>query len=258
MPEMTEYQPGMPSWVDVATHDLEKTVAFYTALFGWEAHQAPQPEAGGYTMFTLDGKYVAGAGPLMSEKQPPTWSIYFNVIEADATFARVVGNGGTAIMEPLDVLDVGRTAVFADPDGAVFSVWEPKAHLGAQLIWEPNTFGWTELWTRHPVRALEFYPEVFGWTAQTHGAPPQEYTEWQVDGRSIAGMLEMGPEIPAAVPPHWLIYFVADDCDALVAKAEGLGATTVMPPMDIEPGRFAVLSDPTSANFAVIKMGKSG
>jgi predicted enzyme related to lactoylglutathione lyase len=258
MPEMTEYKPGMPSWVDLGTPDLDKAIAFYTAFFGWEAHRAPQPEAGGYTMFSLNGKYVAGAGPLMSEQQPPAWSIYFHVIEADATLARVIAHGGSAPVEPFDVLDVGRMGVFADPDGAVFSVWEPRAHKGAGLIWEPNTFGWTELWSRDPHGAKHFYPEVFEWGVKENGEGPQAYTEWQVDGRSIAGMLEIGPHIPADVPPHWVVYFVADDCDAMVAKANGLGATTAMEPMDIPFGRFAILRDPTGATFAIIKMGQAG
>jgi predicted enzyme related to lactoylglutathione lyase len=149
-------------------------------------------------------------------------------------------------------------AIFADPDGAVISVWEPKAHKGADLIWEPNTFGWTELWSRDPHGAKHFYPEVFGWGVNEHGDGPQAYVEWQVDGRSIAGMLEIGPHIPAEVPPHWVVYFVVEDCEAMVAKANGLGATTLMEPMDIPFGRFAILQDPTGANFAIIKMGQAG
>jgi len=56
------------------------------------------------------------------------------------------------------------------------------------------------------------------------------------------------------VPPHWMVYFAVDDTDAMVAKANGLGASTVMGPMDIEPGRFAVLNDPTGAVFSILKM----
>jgi predicted enzyme related to lactoylglutathione lyase len=254
MPEITEYKPGTPSWVDLGTPDLDKAIAFYTALFGWEAHRAPQPEAGGYTMFALDGKYVAGAGPLMSDQQPPAWSTYVSVIEADATVARAIANGASVFLEPMDVLDVGRMAVFGDAEGAVISIWEPKAHKGAQIVNEPNTYAWSELWSRDPHKAKEFYPEVFDWGYVDHGEGPQGYTEWQVDGRSVAGLLTMGPQIPAQVPPHWVVYFAVADTDAAVARANELGATTLMPPMDIEPGRFAILGDPTGANFAVIKM----
>ena len=67
-------------------------------------------------------------------------------------------------------------------------------------------------------------------------------------------MMAMPDMVPAEVPSHWLVYFGVDDTDDAVATAGGLGATTVVPPTDIPPGRFAVLADPDGATFAVIKM----
>ena len=70
-------------------------------------------------------------------------------------------------------------------------------------------------------------------------------------------MREMGPQDPADLPPHWLAYFAVADTDAVVDKAKQLGGSVLVPPMTIEPGRFAVLADPQGAVFAVIKTGGS-
>ena len=60
MPEMTSYEHGTPSWVDVASPDVDAAVSFYEQLFGWEASEAGDPEeTGGYRMLTQDGKAVA-------------------------------------------------------------------------------------------------------------------------------------------------------------------------------------------------------
>jgi hypothetical protein len=79
------------------------------------------------------------------------------------------------------------------------------------------------------------------------------YTEWKLGDRSVAGMMPMPEMVPPEVPANWLVYFAVTDCDATVAKATDLGATVLVPATDITPGRFAVLSDPAGAVFAVIK-----
>ncbi len=116
MTEKTSYAPGTPSWVDLGTPDIDATVGFYSALFGWQIAEGP-PEAGGYRMCMIGDKPVAGMGPLMGEGQPSAWSTYVSVIDADATAKAVEGAGGMTFVAPMDVLTVGRMAVFADPTG---------------------------------------------------------------------------------------------------------------------------------------------
>ena len=80
------------------------------------------------------------------------------------------------------------------------------------------------------------------------------YTEWDLGGRVIGGMMHMGPQFPAEVPNNWLVYFAVDDTDAAVAKITELGGSVMMQPMDIDAGRFAVVGDTAGAAFAVIKL----
>lgn len=250
MPTVDDYAPGTPSWVDLASTDLPAALDFYAALFGWTP-QDQGPESGHYQMLTKGGRAVAGAMATMVEGQPSFWTTYVSVADAEATAAVVREAGGSVFVEPMDVLTAGRMVVAADPAGAAFGLWQPRDHRGAGVVNEPGALTWNELNTRDLDAALAFYPKVFGWEPETH-AGAMDYTEWRLGGRSIAGAMAMPDAVPAEVPSHWLVYFATADCDAAAARASELGGTVTVPPTDIEPGRFAVLLDPTGAVFAVI------
>ena len=143
---------------------------------------------------------MAGAGPIMMEGQPPAWTSYISVTDADATIAKVKAAGGMVFVEPMDVLDVGRMAVFADPTGAAAAVWQPRRHIGAGLVNEPGALAWNELATRDVPAATAFYAEVFGWEAETADMGGMEYTTWKLGGNQIGGMMAMPAEVPAEVP----------------------------------------------------------
>jgi predicted enzyme related to lactoylglutathione lyase len=251
--EIDRYEPGVPSWVDLGSPDPQRAADFYGALFGWDAPEGPE-EAGGYRVAMVGDRAVAGIGQAQNPG-PPVWATYVNVESADATAEKVTAAGGQVILPPMDVLDVGRMAVFTDSVGAFFSVWQPGTHPGAQLVNEPGTWGWSELLTTDLDASKAFYSAVFGWGADTHGGGPMgSYTEWQVNGRSVAGMMLKPPMLPAEVPPHWAVYFAVADADTAAARVAELGGSVMMPPMDIEPGRFAVVADPTGAVFNVIAL----
>lgn len=183
---MATYPAGTPAWVDLASPDPDASATFYNGLFGWEAVQTADPEeAGGYRSFQLDGQSVGGLSPLFQEGQPPMWTTYVYIDDADATAAKITDAGGQLMMEPFDVLDVGRMAVFADPTGAVCAIWEPKTHTGADLKGETNSLVWNELHTRDPAKAGEFYPAVFGWEAE----------HMDMDGGSGYDMFKVGDRV---------------------------------------------------------------
>jgi len=250
--EIDKYEHGVPSWVDLGTGDMAAARAFYSGLFGWTVQEGP-PEAGGYSIAELRGRPVAGLGPQMNPG-PPVWATYVNVDDADKVVAKVGAAGGTAFMEPMDVMDVGRMAFFSDPQGATIGVWQPKEHKGAGIVNEPGTLTWNELVTTDTDGAAAFYAEIFGWGSVTHGEGAGAYTEFQVGGRSIAGMMAKSPEMPAEMPSYWGVYFAVADTDATVKQVADLGGSIMMPPRDIEPGRFAIAIDPTGAMFSVLAL----
>jgi predicted enzyme related to lactoylglutathione lyase len=251
--EMTSYKPGTPSWVDLGSPNADESIAFYSGVFGWEIPEGP-PEAGGYRMCLLRGKPVAGLGPQMQPDIPPYWTTYVSVSDVDATVKSVESAGGQVMMPTMDVLTAGRMAVFADPTGAPFSVWQPVDHIGSSYANEPGAVSWNELATRNPDQAIVFYSEVFGWTADAQQMGDMAYTTWLLDGNPVGGMMPMGDMFPPEVPPHWSVYFAVEDADATVAKITSLGGSVLAPPMDIPQGRFAAVSDPHGAMFSVIAL----
>lgn len=256
MADQTAAAIGTPIWVDLQSSDPDAAQRFYGSLFGWDAETVP--DAGGYAFFRKAGKMVAGVGPIMGDpsQQPSAWSIYVGTTDAAAIAQKVRDAGGTVVIEPMEVMDAGSMAMFQDPTGAYFGVWQPKGHGGAEVFNEPGSLTWTELETTDVEADKRFYSSVFGWGAETHGSGDQAYTEWQLNGRSMAGMMQMGSNFPPGVPPHWLVFFAVADCEGTVNHAKELGAQVMVPPTTIPQGTFAVMGDPTGAAFAVIQMAR--
>jgi predicted enzyme related to lactoylglutathione lyase len=248
MPEMSGYEHGVPSWVDMATADLAASVAFYTQLFGWDSQDMGE-EAGHYTMMLKAGKPVAA---LMAAQDPgpARWSTWVNVDDADSVAKAAEAAGGKIVVAPMDVMTAGRMAVFADLTGAIVGAWQPRDHIGAQLVNEPGALIWNELETSDLAKAKEFYSAVFGWG----WGGSDQYAEAKVAGLTVAAVQPRPRGLPAEVPDFWQVYFGSADVDADVSKATGLGATVFVEPTDIPgTGRFAVLGDPQGAAFALFK-----
>lgn len=256
MPAMTEYPPGTPSWVDLSSPDLDASARFYGELFGWEAAESegPPEETGGYRMFRLDGKEVAGLGPAQ-QGQPPAWTTYVSVDDAAAAKEQVEAAGGSTVMEPLEVMDAGTMAIFTDAaGGAYFAVWQPDRHRGAQVVNAVGALTMNELDTRDFEGAGRFYGEVFGWEVERIEQDGQlMYGSFKLDGRLVAGLLPMGDNFPPQVPAHWRPYFGVADLDASAAKTEELGGRVVVPPMAVPEGRFVALMDPHGAAFSIFE-----
>jgi len=185
---------------------------------------------------------------------PAAWGTYVNVDSADDVAAKVQANGGRVLMAPMDVFDAGRLAVFMDPAGAVFGVWQPGAHKGAGLVNEEGTFGWSELVTPDQEGAKAFYTAVFGWEPTRISAEngPPGYTVWSVEDRRVGGMMGKPEGKPPEVPPYWNVYFIVADTDEAVARAQELGGRLAFGPFDSPAGRIAVIADPAGARFSVI------
>lgn len=254
MSERTSYKPGTPCWIDLGTPDQDAAGEFYGNLFGWSVEEDENTEAtGGYRVAMLRDKAIGGVMKLMQEGQPPAWSSYVAVDDVDAAVARATDAGGSAIAEPMDVLDYGRMAFIADPSGAVLGLWKGGRNIGAGLVNEPGALAWNELNTRDVARAKDFYGAVFEWTFDQQGS----YTRVLLDGEPVAGILDMAEQgVPAEVPAHWLVYFAVDDTDATVEKTKGGGGGLIVEPFDTPIGRIAILHDSFRASFGVIALSE--
>jgi uncharacterized protein len=271
MAERDGYIPGVPCWVDTSQPDPEAAVEFYSGLFGWEFEDVMPPGAPGkYFIARIGGRDVAAVGSA-PESGPSTaaWNTYIWVDSADEAAAAVRAAGGAVLAEPFDVGEAGRTAVVADPEGAVFSVWQAGRHRGAQLINEPGALNFNGLNTRDPEPAKAFYGSVFGW--QTLGVGDatmwtlpaygdhlerdrptlrQETAEMGVPGfEDVVASLHRIPGDQPGTPPHWNVTFTVDDADQIAEKAFELGGAVIVPPFDAPWVRMTVIADPQGATL---------
>jgi uncharacterized protein len=252
-----QHAMGSPSWFELATSDQAGAKTFYGALFGWTAQDNPMGDGSVYTMFQLQGRDVAAAYTMMVEQReqgvPPNWGVYFSVDDADAIAAKAGVSGGQVHMPPFDVEDYVRMAVCADPEGAAFSLYQPKQHSGVAAIREANAICWAELATRDIARAEAFYTGLFGWQMQDHVGSPTAYRMFGNADGMLGGLLQMTAEW-GEMPSHWSIYIQVEDVDAIVANAQSLGGTLCFPAFDAPGvGRIARIDDPAGAGFYVIK-----
>ncbi|HEY3143984.1 MAG TPA: VOC family protein [Acidimicrobiales bacterium] len=179
MPQRQTYDPGTPSWVDYVAPDLDAGAQFYCDLFDWTVTAEESAETTrGYRKFLRGGRYVAGLGL----GRPPMWTTYVSVADADVVAKTVEAHGGAVLSEPQDVADLGRRALFADPEGARFAVSQPGERNGAELVNEPGSFCWSELACRDVEAAKTFYGAVFGWDGTTTSIAndTSTYTEFRL------------------------------------------------------------------------------
>ena len=248
MGERTSYAPGTFSWVDLQTDDLDGAKQFYGALLGWSYDDIPIGEGSVYSMAQVQGHNVAGLGERQDESIPPHWNCYVTVADVDASAARAAELGASILAPPFDVFDAGRMSAFADPQGAVLSIWQAKESIGARLVNAVGALTWNDLVTPDVEASSAFYSALFGWEIAEVPGSDGQYWSITNGGRLNGGLL---PIIEGGHPP-WNLYFACEDVDATVAKANEFGGETFMGPMDVPNGsRFAILRDPSGAVFSV-------
>jgi uncharacterized protein len=272
MPERDGYIPGVPCWIDTSQPDPEAVLDFYGGLFGWEFENVmPEESDGKYFVARLRGGDVAAIGTI-PEGAPPMamWNTYIWVDSADETATKVRDAGGNVVTEPFDVPGSGRMAVFTDPEGAAFCVWQAGEHKGAQIVNEHGSLNFNGLNTRDVEGAKSFYGSVFGWTTLALDAGemwtlPGYGDHLERDNPDLRKQLaEMGgpegfedvvasinpiPDDQPDTPAHWSVTFSVDDADATAAKAAELGGRVVVPPFDAPWVRLTIINDPQGAMF---------
>jgi uncharacterized protein len=278
MPERDGYIPGVPCWVDTSQPEPEAALDFYQELFGWEFENVLPPDSPGkYFIARIRGRDVAAVGSV-PEGAPSEamWNTYIWVESADETASKVRDAGGSVVTEPFDVMGSGRMAVFSDPEGAVFCVWQANEHKGAQIVNEHGSLNFNDLNTRDPEGAKRFYGAVFGWTTLEL---PGGFEMWTLPGYGdylerevnpdirklteeaggpkgfedvVASIVPLGDDQPDT-PPHWGVTFAVENADTIAEKAAALGGKVILPPMDAPWVRMTVIADPQGAIFTASK-----
>jgi uncharacterized protein len=118
-----------------------------------------------------------------------------------------------------------------------------------------RTFVWHEVYAPDADKAVEFYTEALGFgTEEMPMGEMGTYKMLTMHGTPICGVMSTNIPEMQGVPPHWATYIAVDDVDARLAKCQELGATVVVPPMDIPTvGRMVLIADPQGAHVWLYK-----
>lgn len=254
MGERAGYVAGTFCWAGLATSSPAEAEAFYTGLLGWGAEELSAGAAGTYRLMRRGGKDVAivylQTTQARAAHAPPHWTSYISVADADATARRAGELGGAAVFRaPFDVLDAGRVAAIRDPTGAIVSLWQPRAKIGATLVNDVGALCWNELATTDVERAKAFFSDLLGWAYQTGEGGCATITN---AGRRNGAIRKLGTH-ERAVRPNWLPFFTVDSLEQAAHRAERLGGHKLSPATRSDSGRFLVIADPQRAPFALFE-----
>jgi uncharacterized protein len=253
MGERTKYTPGTFCWTDLTTTDPDGAKSFYSELFGWTASDIPVGEGMVYSMMQVDSKDAAAISAQPQQQResgaPPAWNSYVSVESADRALERATQLGATVHAPAFDVFDSGRMGVVQDPQGAFFAVWEAKQHIGASVVNGPGLLSWNELATTDMDASVDFYSNLFGWTAEPFEGGGMPYMTVKTQAGTGNGGVRPAMETE---PSYWLVYFGTDDAASGIAKATELGGTQLLEPTDIGAGaKITIAQDPQGAVFGM-------
>jgi uncharacterized protein len=244
-------------WYELLTSDPDAAAAFYGAVIGWTASDSHQ-EGMDYRILTMNGVGVGGLMALppgaAESGMSPSWLGYVSVADVDKSVAGILAAGGTQHMPAMDVPNVGRMAMIADPQGAALYVMTPTGTSPATSF-APRILGhggWQELHTTDWKAALAFYGAQFGWQQvdRMDMGPMGTYLLFNIgEGESVGGMMNNAK----APRPFWLYYFNVADIDTAGVRVAANGGTVMIGPHQVPTGGWIVQAqDPQGAVFALI------
>lgn len=244
-------------WYDLMSTDRDASLPFFQSLLGWTTTDMDMGEMGAYTMLFSAGVGLGGAVQLDPSHGLPSHFIgYIACEDVDDIAARAPGLGGSVGVPPMDIPDVGRFAVIADPMGAHFSILTSLPGAPATPESDPPVGGviWNEISTEDAAKTGSFYSDLFDWTTQASAMPGAPDYQVLFHGDSMVGGM-MKPEHPGT-PSNWLFYFRVEDIDASATTITNSGGSTISPIMDVPTvGRMLVASDPVGVVFALLQPG---
>jgi predicted enzyme related to lactoylglutathione lyase len=249
-------------WYELMTTDAEGAKDFYDAVVGWNiAGESQFPN--GYRMIgRSDGGFAGGLLPINEEMQQhgarPGWLGYIYVDDVDATSDAILRAGGSSLLPPTDIPNVGRIAMVADPQGAPFYIMkpippanDPNAKSDAFSATAQQRVGWNELQTSDVEAARRFYGDQFGWVTDDFMDMGEmgKYRFIDRAGQRLGALFDPGH----GQPPHFRFYVRVPSISAAKDVAEQKGGTIHMGPHQVPTGDWIIVgSDPQGAEFALV------
>lgn len=258
MPARTDFAPGEFCWIDLNAHDLQAAARWYSDLFGWSLVMQDTHGGPPYGFLTKGDAVVGGIGQMSDEMKaqgvPPIWNSYVATDDCAATEAKARELGANVIVPTMEIPGFGKLAYFVDPEGAIIATWQSAATDGGKVLQqEPGSASWFELMTRTADASKTFYSGLFGWDFTNLPMEGLEYALVKNGGKDVGGLMPMTDARFDGVPPHWMLYFATEDCDAATKKVAATGGKVIVPSTRIPIGTFAVVQDPQGGTFSLVQ-----
>jgi predicted enzyme related to lactoylglutathione lyase len=244
-------------WYELMTTDLAAARAFYGQVVGWQVMDT-QMSGEDYWMFTAGEQPVAGLMTLPEDARkmgvPPNWIGYVGVADVDATAAKVTATGGTVHVPPMDIPNVGRFSVVADPQGASFALFKSAnpEHDQPAEPGEQGRVGWHELYAGDQASAFDFYARLFGWEKKEAMDMGEMgvYQTFGIGDTTLGGMMNKPPMVPVA---NWHYYFNVGNIDEASERVKSADGQIALGPQEVPGGDFILMGvDPQGAGFSLV------
>lgn len=243
--DITSHMPGSFCTAVLRTRDMEHAVAFYNALVGWTAQEVAGTP--GHRLLQFGGRTVASLHQIAEGSD--LWVPHVSVENVERTTADALSLGAR-LVDVADVPGLARLVTLRDPEGALFGLWQPAPHQGAELTEEVGSLWWVEVLTHDVAGARHFYGRLFGWTSvDTSFEPFASYTVFKRGDVQEGGILPIGHDW--GISPRWNSIFAVDDCNATLERAKPLGGSTTFVHTVPKAGRLGSLADPGGATFVI-------
>ena len=238
MSETLKFVDGQPCWIDIATPDSEKRLAFcefLTELFGWDFEMG-EADSGFYSLAHSDGHPVAGVMEMAGV--PSYWTTYLATSDINKSVQSISSHGGGLVTGPMQVFEMGHMALCHDAVGAIVGLWQAIEFSGFGKYDENNSPAWFDVQSENPQRAATFYHEAFGSTIV-----PMSDSEHSMIGTPEAQWFSVSPQ-PAPMPASWNPVIRVDLLSRISGELKRLGATILMNDMPVPGGKIVVFADP--------------
>ena len=256
-PPTGQHHPGRWVWGDLVTSDVAKAADFYGKVFGWTFETyGGDDDLDTYTLVLADGLPIGGMvfdeRAIKDAKPSARWIPFVSVADVAAAAAAVTQRGGTAVLAPVMLGERGMTAVFKDPEGALFGAVHSRNGDPADYAPDPNEWLWLDLWSADVDKATAFYAAVVGYTSvPLEGDALRHGVHLVSGGFARAGIMEKRDE---RVTAAWLPYVLVTDVTDAAEKARAAGGRVLFEPVGHKQAKVAIIADPTGAAVGVAEI----
>lgn len=242
---------GRWPWFELTVPDVDKGVAFYQAVLGWERESMSMGDMD-YTMLKPPGNRPGcGVVPPMADGVPPHWAGYVTVPNVDTASALATSASGVVTVPAMDVPTVGRMAMIIDPQGAMVWLFTPDPQGEDDDADYAPGFHWAEGHLKDPAAAVPFYQLVLGLGHDTMDMGPEPYHLLVTTKGATCGLTRQQHD---GAPAMWLYWIIVDHADAALDRARAAGGQVLAEAFDVPGiGRMGIIQDNQGAVVGLIK-----